>query len=789
MAMNIAILAPSPVPFVLGGAENLWSSLLDYLNTHTEHQADLIKLPSPERNFWEIVASYRAFSELNLDHFDVVIVTKYPAWMVQHSGKVLYLQHKLRGLYDTYPQHLSSALPDHPALTSLKVLLQTEQPNYAHLPELWRLLDLLKTQANQLPHDYFSLPSPLIRAIVHFMDRIALQTGEVQHYMTLSKTVADRADYFPISVTPQVLAHPSGLVSHAPRAYRTIFTTSRHDSAKRLDLLIRAYRQTQVSYPLLIAGEGPQTEALKHLAQGDNRIQFLGRLSPEALSRAYSEALYVPFMPYQEDLGLITLEAFNSQKAVLTTTDSGGAAEIVQHQRTGLVVEPNVDAIATAITELCANEAQTIAMGKAGYDSVQNIQWRTLCEQLLTHAKPRSSASGLLVLNTYSIYPPLGGGQQRMYQLYRQVAQSLPVRHLALVPALGSIGELEIASHFHEERIARSLYHQAQELALADQLSASVGDLSVILYHNANPLYQQRLKRLLQDQPLVVVSHPYCYPLLAEVYQGAFIYEAHNVEADLKQSILGHSPEHLQQVIDTERTCAQKASLVVACSQQDAQRLIELYELSSNKVVVVPNGTDAEQTKPATVEHKRLARQQLGYDDQQVIALFMASYHGPNNQALEHILQMAPLCPMVQFVVLGSVKHHAVNTRAQIPHNVRLTGAVSEEDKQAYLSASDLALNPMTTGSGTNLKMLDYAAAGLLIVSTPFGGRGGILQAGCDYVSVEIEQFAQTLMDLAEHRTIPYHLQQQISARNSVEQTADWRVIANTYLKKLHSVR
>jgi hypothetical protein len=49
--MQIAIIAPSPVPFCVGGAENLWWGLLQYINQHTHHQADLIKLPSPERNF------------------------------------------------------------------------------------------------------------------------------------------------------------------------------------------------------------------------------------------------------------------------------------------------------------------------------------------------------------------------------------------------------------------------------------------------------------------------------------------------------------------------------------------------------------------------------------------------------------------------------------------------------------------------------------------------------------------------------------------------------------------
>jgi glycosyltransferase involved in cell wall biosynthesis len=217
--------------------------------------------------------------------------------------------------------------------------------------------------------------------------------------------------------------------------------------------------------------------------------------------------------------------------------------------------------------------------------------------------------------------------------------------------------------------------------------------------------------------------------------------------------------------------------------------LIALYDLSPEKVVVVANGTDTSVLLPATTTQKHLARKRLGYADSQVIALFMASYHGPNNQALEHILSIAPHCPQITFVVLGSVKHHALLLNAILPQNVSLIGVVSEADKLAYLASSDIALNPMTTGSGTNLKMLDYAAAGLLIVSTSFGGRGGMLQEGRDYIAVDIENTARCLTELAMQLQDDRVIQMRLSARQVVQQLADWRVIAQNYAQKLQNVR
>ena len=73
--MRIAIVAPSPNPFIIGGAENLWWGMVDHLNKQTDHTADLIKLPVCETSLNDLVAGYEAFSKLELSCFDAVIST------------------------------------------------------------------------------------------------------------------------------------------------------------------------------------------------------------------------------------------------------------------------------------------------------------------------------------------------------------------------------------------------------------------------------------------------------------------------------------------------------------------------------------------------------------------------------------------------------------------------------------------------------------------------------------------------------------------------------------------
>jgi hypothetical protein len=100
--MKIAIVAPSPVPFTIGGAEKLCWGLLREINENTNHQAELIRLPAREHSFWDLIDSYESFSRLDLSSFDQIISTKYPSWMVSHPHHTCYMLHRLRGFYDCW---------------------------------------------------------------------------------------------------------------------------------------------------------------------------------------------------------------------------------------------------------------------------------------------------------------------------------------------------------------------------------------------------------------------------------------------------------------------------------------------------------------------------------------------------------------------------------------------------------------------------------------------------------------------------------------------------------------
>jgi glycosyltransferase involved in cell wall biosynthesis len=381
--MDVAIVAPCPIPYQVGGAENLWRALQDHINERTPHRAEILKLPTREFSFWELIDSYRAFAALDLDGFDVVVSSKYPAWMVAHPRHVCYMLHPLRGLYDTYRFF---GLPErhptgHPVVEELRSFMAANAGSRDALEPFFARVDALRG-AEGLPEDLFAFPGPFIRELVHFLDGIALAPGRIARYGAISRTVAERPGYFPQGADVFVAYPPSGLRGLRPRRGRYLFTAGRLDGAKRFELVIEAMAHVRGRVELRIAGSGPEEARLRELAGGDRRIVFCGRVSESALVALYAGARAVVYAPFEEDFGYVALEGMLSGKPVITCTDSGGTTELVSDGQTGVVCDPQPEALAAAIDDLWRHRSLRRRMGAAGRERARGVSWDAVVEQL-----------------------------------------------------------------------------------------------------------------------------------------------------------------------------------------------------------------------------------------------------------------------------------------------------------------------------------------------------------------------------------------------------------------------
>ncbi|AAM04600.1 glycosyltransferase [Methanosarcina acetivorans C2A] len=801
--MKIAIVAPSPVPFTLGGAELLFLGMQSSINKHTSHQCELIKVPIKENSFWDLIESYYKFYQLDLSHFDMVISTKYPSWMLKHDNHTVYMVHHLRGLFDTY--HFCNEAYE--VAPKLRTGLVKEVLDLVHtykseqnVDRVFERLFELKKEQKKYDNETFRFPGPFIRQIIHFFDEYALAPERVDRYLTMSNNVKKRANYFPLNVQVDVNYPPSKIENFECNSYSYLFTASRLDGPKRIDLLIKAMKHVPHNVKLKIAGTGPDEDKLKKMAENDLRIEFLDFVSEDELIKLYSDSLAVLFVPFDEDYGLITIEGMMSKKPVITTIDSGGPLEFVKDSETGYIVESEPQKIAEKINYLIENPEIARKMGFAAYQSVKGITWKNFSSQLVAKkgvsapvkkdifspAKKNiitSNREKILVLATYSCYPPRGGGQHRLYNIYSLLAKEFDVTICSIIEANKQYQNLVLDNGLKQICIPQSTEHARYQWEAEKKVGANLYDVAMIDFVDYSKEYVGKIKELAVDSDIVVFSHPYLWPLNKFINKNKkVIYEAHNLEYLLKKDYVKDSG-YITKIYDTEKEASLKSDLILCTSEEDKQNLIEVYGANPEKILVTPNGVDTTKIHFIKNEERKKQKELTGLSDFTTI-IFVGSWHPPNLEALKFITdKLCRINTKYKFLVVGSVKDYYLDEYGKLPRSVLSFGTVDEDEKYEIYKLADIAINPMFSGSGTNLKMLDYMSAGIPVVSTSVGARGLDTENEVHALICPAEEFQEKISVLLVNEELQQRLK--ISARNLVERKYSWEIIAQSIVDKL----
>jgi glycosyltransferase involved in cell wall biosynthesis len=382
----------------------------------------------------------------------------------------------------------------------------------------------------------------------------------------------------------------------------------------------------------------------------------------------------------------------------------------------------------------------------------------------------------LLVATSFQVHPPRGGGQQRIVGLYTALARlGVDVEIVSLVAYDDRGGAAEIAPGVRETRVPMTAEHHRAEYALHMRAGVPVRDLALALHGDLTPAYGEALAAVAETAVAAVACHPFAQPLLAEHTELPLIYEAQDVETDLKASMLAESDaagELTAAVRAAEGACCASATHTLVCSEEDGARLGQLFGLPRERTVVVPNGVDPAAFPFVDIGTRAQRRRTLGLADAP-LALFLGSWHEPNLAAVRDVIVAAQARPDTRFLVVGSAGLAFADE--PMPANVDVCGIVDAGFVRSVLGLAGAALNPMRWGSGTNLKMLDYALAGVPIVSTRFGARGVGLDAGAHYEEAEdlvagLDALAALSPDALAQRTV--------AAAERVRASFTWDAIA-----------
>lgn len=166
-----------------------------------------------------------------------------------------------------------------------------------------------------------------------------------------------------------------------PDAFNVLYA-GRLTTEKGIWLLAEAFlaaRRRDPRLHLVLAGGGPEEVELR--ARLGDAATFLGWLEGEALARAYASADLFVFASQTDTFGQVVLEAQASGLPVVAV-DAGGPASTIEHGRTGLLVPPDEDALASAVLTLTQRPPLRAQLSRTALTMVRERTWEAALERL-----------------------------------------------------------------------------------------------------------------------------------------------------------------------------------------------------------------------------------------------------------------------------------------------------------------------------------------------------------------------------------------------------------------------
>ncbi len=530
----------------------------------------------------------------------------------------------------------------------------------------------------------------------------------------------------------------------------------------------------------------------------------------------------------------------------------------------------------------------------------------------------------------YLNIPPLSGGQLRIFNLFKFLPENYKS---TIIDYGGAPTKRKIAKNMIQHTLIRpKISWKIEHLLSAINKKKGCSTIIIGLLSKVHKHYIKVLNNYAKKSKIISAEFPYQFLAIKKYKSKILIYDAHNVEYNFQRDLfpntfMGKLTNLYVRYV--EKQACKHSNLILTCSKKDKNELCSLYNISQNKVHIIPNGVDTDEIKPAKGKEKNEAKAKLKLENKKII-LFIGSYHLPNLESLEHIIdQLAPKFKKHKFIIAGSCvrqffENSNINMQEFIPYktyynnkihgygwhyleqwpeqlcgrwtkrkfglyinknisgiylktrspkinkgrliinkrletdfiikknkltllefkfneiknpfieielektikpigdprelgiaimeigyiknnkklklnlekisefiyskkNIIFLSDLDNGEKKLLLKAADIAINPVFHGSGTNLKMFEYMAAGLPIVTTKFGARGIDGENMRHYIVCDSARFKRNIIKLLKNKFLYNTIKK--NALKLVEEKYDWRVISNNLAKIIENNR
>ena len=325
----------------------------------------------------------------------------------------------------------------------------------------------------------------------------------------------------------------------------------------------------------------------------------------------------------------------------------------------------------------------------------------------------------LLMISAAPILPPDSGGRIRVYELARHLSQ------LGIdVTVLTSAARKRPRKAKSEDGFKLKVISGYPFLLVRFRtfFPSPFPFLYSVSFH---PGLNFLLSQFLKSFDIYQFEGPEFAGLLQSIPKGRpIIYDAHNVQYDyVRQECRWSFVRELvgRRIFRLEKKLMEASTHVFSCSKRDMDRFKELYRITPPGFFYIPNGirqiipdkkTSSDVLQEPTFPQLRRFKRQ---------AIFSGSDIAHCHSAVQFILRdLAPrLKDECAFII-----HGLCGRRFKKNNQPNVFIDLDYRQFEKYATSRTVALNPITQGSGTNLKVLYYLAHRLPVVSTEFGMRG-----------------------------------------------------------------
>ncbi|MCW4052462.1 MAG: glycosyltransferase family 4 protein [Candidatus Bathyarchaeota archaeon] len=382
---------------------------------------------------------------------------------------------------------------------------------------------------------------------------------------------------------------------------------------------------------------------------------------------------------------------------------------------------------------------------------------------LLTTNRREKAIRRILVLVPCDIFPPVHGSSTAAYFTVRYLSESNLVNVL-LTHAYSQGGKIDL--------VHPNLHIQYCPETILDRL----GQMSAMF----NPSFFKESYKLMENYNTDVIQCELLWSmpsgiLLKKKFRKPLIFVDENVEY-LKFKEIGklHYAAIVQKI---EKLCCEQADMIIAVSEIDKRQITETFHIQSEKIETIPHCVDTEMFK-FSENGRRSIRNKYNINDDSIVLTFVGKLdYIPNITAVRYVAEkihpaVIEKYPRSKFFIIGQNYQSLLDYRRS---NIIFTGYVPPHELPNYLSASDIVLVPLDSGSGTRLKTLEAASCSRSMVSTQKGveGQNFVHEKEIMLTQSVDNKFVDYVLKLMENEKLRKKIGR--NAREKIEKQYSWK--------------